>query len=66
MSAWDELVVLDASSGEVAYHTPYDAGDLLPGDAPLLAWGADFLQAFPAQPGGLEACAAPPEQNPTP
>jgi hypothetical protein len=46
MSAWDELVVLNASSGEVVYHALYNAGDLLPDDAPLLGWGTDFFTGF--------------------
>jgi hypothetical protein len=66
MSAWDELVVLDATSGEVVYHAPYEIGGALPGDAPLLGWGAEFLEAFPSQPAGLEACAAPPASGATP
>jgi hypothetical protein len=55
----EELIVLDARSGAIVYHAPHDAGGLLPADAPLLSWGADFLKAFPTSNGGLEACATP-------
>jgi DNA-directed RNA polymerase specialized sigma24 family protein len=55
----EELIVLDAGSGAMVYNAPYDAGGLLPVDAPLLGWGADFLQAFPTSNAGLEACSAP-------
>ncbi len=55
----EELVVIDAQSGQVTYQARIENTRLLPADAPLLGWGADFLQQFPTKNGGLEACVEP-------
>jgi Tol biopolymer transport system component len=55
----EELVVIDSQSGQVTYQARIENTHLLPADAPLLGWGADFLQQFPTKNGGLEACVEP-------
>jgi hypothetical protein len=55
----EDLVVIDAQSGEVIYQAPFETTARLAADAPLLSWGAEFLQGFPAGDGGLEACVEP-------
>ena len=64
-----EVMIVSASTGEIDYRAPYDPAiyrlpqdgqRLAPGfpsaDWPALGWGV----SFPVEPGGLEACSAPP------
>lgn len=55
----EELLIIEAQTGELVYRAAYSPGDVLNEDAPLLGWGSDFLRAFPTRNGGLEACSVP-------
>ncbi len=56
----EEVIVINSETGEVIYYSPYNFGDELTAlDIP--AWIQEIT--FPEYMGGLDACAAPPEER---